>query len=298
MKSKPPSLRGQIGKFDPIHVTAPLLFVSLNRKSKQRETGNLQVIYTPVSKDKAVTFEFFGPNLLGVDDLRVFQGLIGVGTEQNRELARSRVVKDVDNSINVPEPFAGRIVVSCSFGYLARVIGYKAPESGATVRVIKDCLSRMSSVSISYRASDTNDSISLGSLITNRDTDYLSDGLSIELNSSSTAAVLASNKNEQYFKMNLDEVRKLRTDSARLIHHRLHYLKEGGSIQIRFDTLAGYVWPPTDSKNAQRKRLEAVRKVLFELASIDWKHKVESESTLRIFRPHVPQVPQVAQKWA
>jgi len=288
-------LRGQIGKFDPIHVTAPLLFVSLNRKSKQRETGNLQFIYTPASKDKAVTFVFFGPNLLGVDDLRVFQGLIGVGTEQNRKIARSRVKKNADNVVNVPEPFADRILVSCSFGYLARVIGYKAPDSGATVRVVKDCLTRMSSVSISYRASDTNDLISLGSLITNRDTDYLSDGLSIELNSSSTAAVLASSKNEQYFKMNLDEVRNLRTDSARLIHHRLHYLKEGGSIQVRLETLAGYVWPPTDSTNAERKRLVALKKVLLELESIGWKHKVESESTIRIFRPRVPQV---AQKWA
>lgn len=287
MKDKS-ATRAQLAKFDPVHVTAPQLFVSLSRKNKQRDTEKLLVIYTPVTEAGTATFEFHGPDRLGVDDLQVLQGLIAVGTEQGREIATSRVQKSPPKMEGNPVGFPETLVVSSSFSYLARTIGYRAPDSGETLRLIRASIERMSKVTVFFRESIDGRAVRLDSFISQYESDLSADGLQVGLNSRMTAAIFAVNRGEQYIKVHLDEVRRLKSDPARLIHHRLHFLQEGASVKIGLDTLASYVWLPTTSYDAIRKRRAAVSKALDELRSIGWKVvKTESDSVVWVIRPRV-----------
>ena len=47
----------------------------------------------------------------------------------------------------------------------------------------------------------------------------------------------------KYIRIDLEEVRALRTDAARLIHQRVcAFVNPGATGKVRIDTLCGYVW--------------------------------------------------------
>lgn len=269
-------------KLDPAHVSAPGLFRSLNRKKREREHSKLHVVYTPQSEVDGQVLEFHGPEPLGTDDLRVLQGLLAIATKNFMELANARV-EHVDGE---PVPLMPeRLLVQCTFSHLARTIGYSTPSSGATHKSIRECIERMAKVTIFLRDSPQGRSIRLDPFIANYESDLSSNGVNVELNKLMTVAVLSGRKGDKYLKMRMEEVRLLKTDHARLLHHRLHYLNEGGSIRIGYDKLIGYVWQEAGSPKTDSKRLGHIKNAINELVTIGWSWRPESEASVRIFRP-------------
>jgi hypothetical protein len=76
----------------------------------------------------------------------------------------------------------------------------------------------------------------------------------------------------RYSRLDMNEIRALRSDPARFIHQRLcGYIDPGKSHKIAMDTLAGYVWPAQALNiKAIQKRKRAVRKALAELEALGW----------------------------
>nr|WP_315848378.1 replication protein C, IncQ-type [uncultured Rhodoferax sp.] len=274
--------QSELIKLDPAHVSAPGLFRSLNRKARERAHSKLYVVYSPQAEVDGQLLEFHGPEPLGTDDLRVLQGLLALATLNSKELTNARLEYMEGGTAPVmPE----HVVVKCSFSQLARTIGYASPSSGATHLTIRECIERMAKVSIFFRASHHGRSVRLDPLIDHYESDLKSNGVNVGLNKLMTAAIFAGRKGEKYLKMRMDEVRLLKSDHARLIHHRLHYLNEGASIRIGFERLAEYVWPESGSPKVDSKRLGLVKKALNELLTLGWSWQLEGEASVRIFRP-------------
>ena len=56
----------------------------------------------------------------------------------------------------------------------------------------------------------------------------------------------------QHVRIDMDEVRALQTDPARLIHQRLcGWIDPGKSGRVELDTLCGYAWPTEDRKSTR-----------------------------------------------
>lgn len=274
--------QSELIKLDPAHVSAPGLFRSLNRKKREREHSKLLVVYSPHADSDGQVLEFHGPEPLGADDLRVLQGILALATLNSKELTNARL-EFVEGEVAPVMP--ERIAVKCSFSHLARTIGYATPSSGATHLTIRECIERMAKVTIFYRASHHGRSVRLDPFIDSYESDLNLNGVNVQLNKLMTVAVLAGRKGDKYLKMRMDEVRLLKSDHARLIHHRLHYLNEGASVHIGFEKLVGYVWPEVGSPKVDSKRLGLVKKALNELLTLGWSWQPEGKASVRIFRP-------------
>ena len=76
----------------------------------------------------------------------------------------------------------------------------------------------------------------------------------------------------QHVRIDMDEVRALQTDPARLMHQRLcGWIDPGKSGRVGLDTLCGYIWPDeATNPNTLKTRRQTARKALAELAAVGW----------------------------
>lgn len=97
---------------------------------------------------------------------------------------------------------------------------------------------------------------------------------------------------EKYVRIDMGEVRALRTDAARLIHQRLcGWINPGRTGRIKIDTLCGYVWPDqAATQKMQWKRRYRVRRALRELRAFErpWTVNEYSRGRFEIGRPEPP----------
>ena len=112
--------------------------------------------------------------------------------------------------------------------------------------------------------------------------------LEVELCPVLAAAVLGGRGH--YLRVDLTEVRQLKTDPARLLHHRLHWINPGQKGSIGMDKLVGYVWPEPANAATQRKRHERVRNALIEMSALGWSF-VKSGEVYTIKRPAISVTP-------
>lgn len=268
MKTKP-----SIARHDPAHCLCPGLFSSVKKGQRER-----LVIKYQHGKN---TIEFKCFDQLGADDLRVLQGLISLAgrneqtvitptpkTASGLALREAMEMKDDASKQNA-------IVVKCGYKELFNEIGLSG--GGAQIKALNKCLDRLFAVSIFSEGDGKRAGYHL--LSSYSSSEY---SLHVALNPAIATAVAGG----RYVKIDMAEVRAIKTDPTRLIHQRLSgFIDPGKAINISIEALTGYVWGEgaANGNLAQYRRKILVRS-LTELKSLNW-HIMENAGIFRVQRP-------------
>ena len=262
---------------DPAHVLAPGLFRSL--KPGDRKRLKLDVVYDFGDGHR---LEFSGPEPLGVDDLRVLQGLVAMAgknslvlkpateTESGRELRR--LIEPRWEAVR-----EDALVATGSYRALALAIGYVNVDDARTIRA---CIERLWKVSIIAVI----DGKRMGSRLL---AGYASAEASIyvALNPRLTRAIVGQGGG-RHARIELAEVRGLSLDVARLLHQRLSgWIDAGRTKSVGLDVLVGYAWPDHAEGSTHRMRCKRIRAALDDLGRVGWTILESSKSTFSINRP-------------
>lgn len=271
-------------RHDPAHCLAPGLFRSLKRGERKRL--KLDVVFT-YGDDR---IEFKGPEPLGVDDMRVLQGLVAMAAvsgdsgkgillrpeSQNPIGQQMRLLLDLQWDAKEQDA----MVAKGSFNQLARELGYTT-DSGGVFRVIRASIERLWQVSVIVQRGGRRQGFRI---LSEYASDEDSGKLFVALNPRLAEAIVGQ---RPHTRIDMAEVRVLQTDPARLIHQRLcGWIDPGKTKEAKLDTLCGYVWPEaTNNPNTFKTRRQAVRRSLDELVTIGWAVEEYVKNKWRIGRP-------------
>lgn len=271
-------------RHEPGHVLAPGLFRSLAPGDRRRL--KLDVLYIH-GEDQ---LEFKGYEPLSVQDMRVLQGLVAMAGPDGLVLRDDRDATEGAQQLMLdlftpPGALveAGRkpdsLVVKDSFRRLAREIGMD--EGGKTIRQIRKSVERMVGVTIFVQHGKRR---AATRLISSYASDDATGDLYVALNPRLAEAIFGR---RQHVQIDMNEVRHLTSDPARLIHQRLCGWIDGGkSGKVGLDALAGYVWPDGYSTpSAHRMQRQKVRKALDELRLVGWTVEEDRKGICTITRP-------------
>lgn len=269
-------------------VHAPGLFRNVSKKS---ERNKLDITY----ETGDATFCFVGPEVLTATDLRVLQGLVAIATKRVyqplgvRQLLRDGRAERLGLALTgdaLTHRKQHTIAVRVNLSVLASAVGYARP-GGATRRMLRESIERLSCVTVSVRRPSFAGSYRI---VSKCSIDTSTDELVVALNPILTTAILGK---KEFLRIDIDEVQKLSSAAARLIHNRLHWINQGTSGFIALDTLCKYVYAdaPTTAVSTKKRRRE-VRDALQELVDLGWSvfDSEKGPGTYRIGRPP-------AQKW-
>lgn len=269
---------------DPAHCLAPGLFRSLQRG--ERERSKLDVAY---DYGDGKRIEFSGPEPLGADDLRILQGLValagpnGLALEPDPATADGQQLREL-LEVKYAATTMNAMVVKGSCRALANEIGYQ--EGGDQFRSIRKSIERLWKVSIIVQCGHQRQGFRLLSECASNEA---KEQLMVALNPMIAQAVAGAG---QHVRINMDEVRALNSEPARLLHQRLcGWIAPGKSGMVSIDTLCSYVWPIRVSKDtvkgadAMRKRRQRVRLALPELLALGWSANEYVRGKYEITRP-------------
>ena len=267
-------------RHDPAHCLAPGLFRALKRGERKR--SKLDVTY---DYGDGKRIEFKGPEPLGADDLRILQGLVAMAGPNGLVLGPEPKTEGGRQLRLFLEPkweavTADAMVVKGSYRALAKEIGAEV-DSGGALKHIQDCIERLWKVSIIAQNGRKRQGFRLLS-------EYASDEqdgkLYVALNPLIARAAMGG---AQHVRIDMDEVRALQTDPARLMHQRLcGWIDPGKSGRVELDTLCGYVWPgQATNPNTLKTRRQAARRALPELAALGWAVSEYAKNKFEIGRP-------------
>jgi len=248
-------------RHDPAICLVPGLFRSLKRGDYEKQKLHLTYEFGPKEK-----LEFLGFEPLGAEDLRVLQGLIAMSGKNRRIISK--------NSTSKPAIFlrdglelkgyakdASVSVAQCSFYELAKEIGYTT-NSGSVLKSLKASIKRLYAVSIIVHSQNNWAGFKLLAAIK---VDDKTNQLWVALNPRITEAIFGS---RPHTRINMDEVRKLKGDPARILHQRLcSIISQGQTKKILPETLMSYIWPDPITGSAKRRRMMTLRKALSEIAA-------------------------------
>lgn len=273
-------------RHDPGHVLAPGLFRSLGPGDRKRM--KLDVTYQ--HGDDKIEFKGFEP--LGADDMRVLQGLVAMSgpdglimqdhdelDEGPRQLMLSLFKPPAEFRIAERKP--DTLVLRGSFRRVAREIGMS--EGGQSLLNIRKCIERLYSVTVFVESGgERYGTRLLSSYSSNEKTGELY----VALNPRISQAVIGS---RQHIRIDLDEVRGLASDHARLIHQRLSGWIDAGKMgRISMEKLAEYVWPDAaKTPSTERFRRKKVRMALDELRDAGWQITEAKSGLCEIRRPRM-----------
>lgn len=271
---------------------APGLFVSLTKPLP--EGMHLDVTYETTDN----TFTFFG-RALGVPELRAFQAVLALvpisgpdnsspihllkdtetkaGQEHLKTLALQNAALDKDS-----------LVVKTTFYELAKEIGYGdiGFHSGAQIYSLKKSLESLCTVSVIIK--DKNDlEYTESAHIFSRYQATKGGHLTVAINPRLAEGIMGKRK---YSRLDMGEIRALKTDYARLIHHRLcGFIDPGKSHKLNLDTLCGYVWHKQALNiNTIRKHKQFVKKALKEFEALGWNINEYANGKFNITRRATP----------
>lgn len=184
-------------------------------------------------------YRFMGQESLGVDDLRVLLGLLAFAGRQNNSF-------DMDASMLAPKEKAQtllsrKVPVTVGYNQLARELGYEATGGGADI-TIRAAIDRFQTVTVMLSWEERGQVIEHpGSpLLELNHSVSLPGSLSVLLNPLLSHAVLGAAGN--YYRFDLDEARKLKTDVARLLHMKLSWIRGGEEKRVGMEKLLTYVY--------------------------------------------------------
>ena len=222
------------------------------------------------------TFTVFG-RLLGVMSLRVLQALLALaalGNGQGKKIylvgSKGPVGLELERNLIADDlEFSGMpLVVQTSYYEIAHEIGYshKSFDGGAQVKAIQKALEELCSITVTvYHKDGGVDGSHLMSHYRGNSKGRLVVAISPQL-----AAGITGQR--RYSRLDMNEIRALRSDPTRLIHQRLcGFIDPGKSWKVSMDTLDGYAWPMKALNiKAIQKRKRTVRETLAELAGLGW----------------------------
>lgn len=255
-------------RHDPATCLAPGLFRSLKRGERKNRKLDVTYVY---GKDSV---RFWGPEPLGVDDLRVLQGLIAMaaisGDGGRGIMLRPKPMSEVGEELRTRLELKwdaieqDALVVKGSIYELAREMGYAGGGGGSQFQTIRTSIERLWAVSVIVEREGWRQGFRILA-------DYASDAkdeqIFVALNPRLAEAVVG----RRHARIDMAEVRALRSDPARLVHQRLcGWIDPGKSGRVTLDTLCDYVWPEGAAPEALKKRRQTARKVLAELVAVGW----------------------------
>lgn len=267
-------------RHDPAHCLTPGLFRSFRRGERKR--NKLDVTYT-FGKGESMRFVGFEP--LGADDMRILQGIVALSGPNGLLLTPEPATETGQQLRLFLEPRFDAIkqdglVVRESLSKLLVEIGMT--DGGDNIKALKASLLRMSNVTVLIKRGQKQASFHLMSHAFDED-----DGrLWVALNPRITEAILGD---RPHTRIDMDEVRELQTDPARLMHQRLcGWIDVGKSGRVTIDTLCSYSWPGEATPNAIKIRRRRAKEALIELESLGWTVTEYARGKYEIQRPQPP----------
>ena len=270
-------------RHDPAHCMSGL-FQSIPKG--ERKKVPLDISY----KFGRKTVQFIGYQRLGVDDMRIQQGIVALaGAAKPRKkirldgLARTTVGKKLAKDLKPKDDAVDMkaLYVQTTSHELLRAVGYQSVGDKAYQR-LKASLLRQGNMQMVVESGRKLWSTNLLSFFYDGD----SAELHIGLNPLVTQAVLGKTR---YSHLDLMEIRLLKSDATRLIHQRLSaFIDSGDSKNVSLDTLTSYVWSDkAKSASTTRTRRAETRKAMKELDSIGWLCSPNKRGIYQIMRPHI-----------
>lgn len=258
----------------------PGLFRALKRGERKRMKLDLTYKY---SEKESVRFIGFEP--LGADDMRLLQLLTAAAgprglllepepaSEHGRELRTLLETKDKDD-VRTQDA----LVVNESMYSILKEMNLT--QGGENMKSLKASLVRMSNVTVIASKNSRQASYHLLSYTFDESTG----DLSVALNPRIASAVLGG----RHTRIDLNEVRALESDAARLMHQRLcGWINENATRKVDLDTLCLYIWPDTVDSAAMRKRRQRAREALREFEKIGWSVREYARNSYSIKRAKV-----------
>ena len=268
-----------IARHDPAFCLAPGLFISLQKG--ERKKLKLDIKYRFGDKE---TIEFSGPEPLGADDLRVLQGLVAMSGPNGLILSPSSYNKDVQQLRDLLETKWEAtdkisLAIRSSYQKLAKTIGYDK-DSGSVFRILRNSIERLWKVSIIAKKGSVRQGFHLLSEYANNEK---RGKLFIVLNPRIAKAILGG----PHTRVDMNEVRALKSDSARILHQRLSAIIPLGKWKFFLPTtLTEYIWRGIVTERQQRQRYALAHQALMEIeATGGWKIKGKYE----VFRKSIKQ---------
>lgn len=250
---------------------ADRLFISF--KHGERLNHQLNAAY-PSSEQAEVQFE--GRGLLGAFDLRLLLGVVALAGLKGVELPLEPG-NALEGTIRHKFPDAYSLIVKIQSAKLLREIGLST--GGGNIRLLNESLERLSKVNVSTPGFQRRqypllavavDPISRTTLV------GLGPLLSLPLKQGSN-----------YSRVDLHDVRELKSEPALLIHLRLcGYVDAGKMHRIGMAKLMTYAWPDDATGSALRRRRAKVLAALSELQSIGWTVHEYASHRYEITRPN------------
>jgi hypothetical protein len=263
---------------DPAHCCTPGLFRALRRGARKMEKLDV----THQFGDTEVQFVGYQP--LGGDDLRILQGIVAqtgldclLLTPTPRHPTAVLLRKGLNASGDAERK--NGIVGQLCLRSLLHEVGM-CNSSGSNIASAQASLKRLASVTLFVTRGTMTASCHMLSYAVDEDSGLLH----VALNPQFAEAILGITK---HTRIDLAEVRKLKSDAARVIHQRLcGFVDIGKSRKVSVETLSEYAWHDAASSAAcQRKRRERVHKAVAEIAKCGWRVIRHSSEVYLFGRP-------------
>lgn len=258
------------------------IFRSLPKGAKR--TSKLDITY----KFGDETMQYMGIDILGVDDMRFFQTFVALAGPSEAFVkldgsARTELGQYLASAMN-PKNYATKMqaimVKETTFYKVLKEAGYN-PNKPENVKSLNASLKRLSNVTLHVDSKEYIFSSSLMAYSIDKETNHLS----ILLNPIVSRSIVGR---RVYTWIDMNEVRSLKTDPARLLHERLCAWIDGGETrQVSIDKVIAYIYPDKATESTTRKRRERARKALLEIAKTGWKIEESSKGICTITRPQV-----------
>lgn len=263
-------------RLHPSYCTAPGLFRSLHKG--QRKMEKLDVTYCWGS----YKIHFVGKERLGADDMRLLQVIVALAGPIGETLS-PKPTMDIPIALRRNlEVEAGEVMdalmLFCSASKLLAETGMT--DGGGNFYILKASLDRMSSVTVIV----TRDGAIVSYKMLSHKFERGTKQLHIALNPMLADAVLDKSS---YTRIELDEVRKLKSDAARLIHQRLcGFVNQGQTKKVGFDRLCSYAWGDEPASPAtERKRRQRIPSAMRSLSDCGWIVSKDGRKQFLISRP-------------
>ncbi len=244
---------------------------------------------------------YLGPFPLTAFDLRLLQGLVALAGPRGRMVNDPVVTGDAKQrlalleaatpNVMVPVDTGETLYIHESYARVAAEIGMRAQKSataegghygGYYATTIRASLERMFATSILV---DNNGERAGFRLISKLATSARRNELWVLLNPRLSAAIAGG----PHARIDMDEVRALQSDAARLIHQRLCTLVFPGETRpFQLSTMIEWIYVGEEvSDRAMRKRLSTVRGAMEEIASLGWtcQFKAKPQQGVTVSRP-------------
>lgn len=232
---------------DATHCYPPGLFRSL--APGERAGGKLDITHKFIETGTIINFR---GDVLGAEEMRVLQGLVAMaaisGTGRGIKLMAvtpTDVGKSLRKGLEITggsgnEPAA---VVKCSYRQLSFEMGYENND----FRMIRESIKRLFSVSVFVTQAGQTQGFRILSSFSSDDT---AAQICVALNPRLAGAIIGG---KHFVRIDMGEVRSLKTDPARLLHQRLHFIDAGKTRAITMSTLCSYVWPAPTKSEVERR---------------------------------------------